>query len=137
MHAKEPLTLDEMLSLLRGRGLHIGENDGVILKRWLYDNNYYRLSAYFRPLQVDPRHGKNSFKRGTHSDDFMTPYFLDQQLRSILQYGTAKVEQVVSARFAYLLACHGHVYDYLRPETYLEVIGKQKKRGEKSSYKEV
>ena len=58
---KQAKSVSEMIELLKQRGLTIDVPDmpGILL-----DNNYYRLSAYFRPLQRDPANGDNDFRPG-------------------------------------------------------------------------
>ncbi|WP_065435793.1 hypothetical protein [Bifidobacterium longum] len=55
---KQAKSVFEMIELLKQRGLTIDVPDmpGILL-----DNNYYRLSAYFRPFQKDPANGDNDF----------------------------------------------------------------------------
>ena len=74
---KRPKTIQEMMTLLvEERGLDItGFSDFSTV---LLDCNYYRLSGYFRAFQIDPSHGNNRFRNGTHIRDFMIPYLMDE-----------------------------------------------------------
>lgn len=100
---KQPKTIQEMMTLLvEERGLDItgfSEFSTVLL-----DCNYYRLSGYFRAFQIDPSHGNNRFRNGTHIRDFMIPYLMDEQLRLLILRGTSSLEQTLRAHFAYYLA---------------------------------
>jgi abortive infection bacteriophage resistance protein len=62
------------------------------------------LSGYFRAFQIDPSHGNNRFRNGTHIRDFMIPYLMDEQLRLLILRGTSSLEQTLRAHFAYYLA---------------------------------
>lgn len=113
---KPPKTLDEMVELMESRGLVIGDRERM--RRILFDANYYRLSGYFRAFQRDPAHGDNGFRPGVSVGDFLGPYRLDGELRSLVLRGTALVELVVRSRFAYLIAQHGGAYSYADSESY-------------------
>ena len=114
-----------MIALMSDRGLAI--TDEARLRQVLFDCNYYRLSGYFRPFQVNPAVGDNRYRPGTQDVDFLIPYTMDEELRNIILKGTAKVELTLRSRFAYLLASDGNAYTYMDPESYQSV---RSKRGE-------
>ncbi|WP_238552279.1 Abi family protein [Bifidobacterium cuniculi] len=105
-----------MVELLQERGLTITNEDA--LRSALLDNNYYRLSGYFRVYQIDPAHGDNRFHEGTKDTDFLLPYKLDRGLRSIIVDGMARLEVPLRSRFAYYAAQNGGAYTYLDAESY-------------------
>lgn len=91
-----------MTLLVEERGLDItGFSDFSTV---LLDCNNYKLSGYFRAFQIDPSHGNNRFRNGTHIKDFMIPYLMDEQLRLLILRGTSSFEQTLRAHFAYYLA---------------------------------
>lgn len=114
---KPAKNIDGMIRILEERGLKI--TDGERLRRALFNCNYYRLSGYFRAFQVDPANGDNKFRPGTRDVDFLTPYALDEQLRSIVLKGTARIEVTLRSRFAYLIANDGGAYSYMDPDSYI------------------
>lgn len=120
---KPSKTIDQMIEIMAGRGLEI--TDEQLLRRFLYDCNYYRLSGYSRVFQNNPAHGDNTFKKGTKDIDFLTPYKRDEVLRTIILRGTAPIELTLRSRFAYLLANNGGAYTYLDPDTYVDKRDKQ------------
>lgn len=120
---KPPKTLDEMIALMESRGLVIGDRERM--RRLLFDANYYRLSGYFRAFQKDPARGDNGFTPGTSDEDFLEPYRLDGELRSLILRGTALVELVVRSRFAYLVAQHGGAYSYADVGSYEPVVNRR------------
>lgn len=113
---KPALTLEGLVSLMESRGLAVSDRE--TLKRILFDANYYRLSGYFRVFQNDPAHGDNGFQPGTRDIDFLEPYRLDGELRSLVLRGTAVVELTVRSRFAYLVARDGGAYTYMDADSY-------------------
>ncbi|NMM93156.1 DNA-binding protein [Bifidobacterium sp. DSM 109957] len=115
---KPSKTIDQLVMLMCDRGLTITDEER--LRRTLYDCNYYRLSGYFRAFQKDPAHGDNDFRPGVKDTDFLTPYTMDERLRSVILKGTARVELTLRSRFAYLSANAGHAYDYLDPDSYVD-----------------
>ena len=123
--SKPAKTIDQMIALMSERGLVI--TDEAELRRVLFDCNYYRLSGYFRPFQVNPAAGDNRYRPGTRDVDFLVPYAMDEKLRNIILKGTAKVELTLRSRIAYLLASDGNAYTYMDPESYQDV---RNKRGE-------
>lgn len=117
---KPPKSIDEMIAIMRCRGLVI--TDERRLRDMLLNENYYRLSGYFRVYQNDPSNGDNMFRDGTRDTDFIVPYQLDEQLRSIVLKGTARVELTLRSRFAYYLAQDGNAYNYLDQDSYEDVV---------------
>lgn len=115
---KPAKTIDEMMDILRERGLII--TDGQRLRTMLLDDNYYRLSGYFRAFQKDPAGGDDRFVPGTCDEDFLIPYSLDTRLRGLLLDGISRLEVTIRSRFAYYVAVHGGAYSYLEPGSYVE-----------------
>jgi abortive infection bacteriophage resistance protein len=128
MNQRKPAkSLDGMVELLQERGMPIPDTE--VMKRILFDNNYYRLSGYFRAFQLDPEHGKNQFSSDANVDRFLIPYKRDFQLRNLILQGTSRLELTIRSRFAYLLAQNGDKYDYENPDLYiLSQLKTQKKQ---------
>ena len=90
----------------------------TMLEKALYDNNYFRLSGYFRVFQKNPTHSDNNFIDGTTANDFLIIYNLNSQLRSLILQGTALLEVTLRSHIAYELSCDGHTYDYADEKFY-------------------
>jgi len=73
-YQKPPLTFKEQCEILQSRGLIITD-DSVAIEA-LQNINYYRLSAYFPPFQIQ----KDLFNPGTTLDDILSLYEFDRQL---------------------------------------------------------
>ncbi|WP_240541217.1 Abi family protein [Bifidobacterium santillanense] len=74
--------------------------------------------GYFRAFQTDPAHGDDTLRPGITTRDFLEPYRLDEELRTLVLRGTATVELVTRSRFAYLIASNGGAYSYLDMDAY-------------------
>jgi abortive infection bacteriophage resistance protein len=118
---KRARTLDEMLDLLESRGLALGDRD--VAGRFLYNENYYRLSGYFRQFQVDPRNGEDNFEPTAELADIRAAYDYNERLTGLLIPALARLERVVRARFAYHVAQHrGHLASYLNEAAFLSAM---------------
>lgn len=120
---KPAKTLDEMIDLMELRGLIVA--DRTILRDILFNSNYYRLSGYFRAFQKDPAHGDNDFRPDVTVTDFLEPYQLDVELRSMILRGTALIELTVRSRFAYLVARSGGAYTYMDIDSYEPITNRK------------
>ena len=79
--SKPAKTIEQMIALMSDRGLAI--TDETRLRQVLFDCNYYRLSGYFRPFQINPAAGDNRYRPGTRDVDFLTPYAMDEEPRNM------------------------------------------------------
>ncbi|MDU3532310.1 MAG: Abi family protein [Alloscardovia omnicolens] len=113
---KSAKTIDEMIKLFEDRELIIADEEHF--RDLLYNNNYYRLSGYFRVFQIDPSNGDNRFIAGTTEEDFIAPYILDAKLRALILQGISILEITLRSRFAYEIAQDGHAYDYVSLSAY-------------------
>jgi len=97
---KLPLTYDDQLSLLESRGL-IAENRPKAL--FLLENiSYYRLSAYWYPLQVDRQN--HQFRQGSRFTTAFQYYCFDKELRKLVSNELEKIEISVRAKMIYILS---------------------------------
>ena len=96
---KPAKTIQELVSLLKTRQMIFkDENEAA---RLLLNNNYYRMSGYWRKFQVDPDSGNDSFINGTTFEKIVTLYNLDALLRNALQEGISTFEICFRSVFAY------------------------------------
>lgn len=114
------LDLSQQRALLRSRGLELPPDAEV--DRLLFDQNYYRMSGYFRQFQVDPRRGANEFRSGSSLERVSEMMRLDDQLRGLLFEALADVEITVRSRFAHEAGrALGPRAFYLEPRSYLPI----------------
>ena len=95
-------SLDKQCDLLVERGLEI--EDRVEAAMFIHRTNYYRLSGYLRPFQINPDAGENSFRTGTSLKQVRRIYEFDQHLRLIVGAAVAEFEVEFRAALAYKLA---------------------------------
>lgn len=76
-YSKQPLTIEQQISLLKGRGLAIA--DEVAAQKMLGTISYFRLANYFRPMEIDKQN--HQFKPGATFENAMRLYDFDASLR--------------------------------------------------------
>lgn len=106
--SKNPTQYDEQVSLLRDRGMVIGDED--LLGRWLKTVGYYRLSAYWLFYELAPEDGKTRSKRfanGTSFEDVIALYTFDRKLRLLLMEALERIEIAIRTSWTYHFA-HAH-----------------------------
>ena len=82
---------EEQLSILRGRGLAIPDEELAL--QWLREKNYYRLSAYSLTLrQRDTATGNDKFFDGASFSDIIDLYEFDDQFRAAIFHAASVVE---------------------------------------------
>lgn len=83
-------TVDEQIQKLCSRGM-IFENEAEInkAKEILLDIGYYRLGFYWNPFEIDKDH---NFAVGTRFSDVVCLYYLDVDLKSILNKALNRIE---------------------------------------------
>lgn len=92
---KPPLTVDEQIRHLQERGL--GIPDPAKAAHYLAHLNYYRLRAYWLPLEADSK--QHVFSDGTSFDTAVDLYVFDRKLRLLL---LDAIEDSEAAALAYL-----------------------------------
>lgn len=78
----------EQIQILKGRGM-IFDFEDTKDKEILLDIGYYRLGFYWKPFEIDKEH---NFKDGTKFSDVITLYYLDVDLRNILNKYLTRLE---------------------------------------------
>ncbi|WP_283793618.1 Abi family protein [Gulosibacter molinativorax] len=90
---KPPLSLDDLVDRLVGRGLTVPDRDRA--RRYLRHIGYYRLSPYSIPFQQGgPDH---LLYEGTSFDDVLDLYVFDRALRLLVMDALERVEVAVRA----------------------------------------
>lgn len=81
------------------------------MRRWLQTVGYYRLSAYWLPLELSPPANRSRSKRfppGTNFDEIIDIYVFDRKLRLLVMEAIDRFEIAVRARWTNRLAvAHG------------------------------
>jgi abortive infection bacteriophage resistance protein len=107
---KPPLTIEQQVDRLAARGLAIP--DKARAAHYLAHLNYYRLRAYWLPLERDPK--QHIFKVGTSFEHVLDLYVFDRKLRLLLLDAIERIEVSLRTQWAYHLA---HQYG---PHAYLD-----------------
>lgn len=116
-YTKSPKSFEEQLEHLKNKNLII-TNEAYTLKK-LSHINYYRLSAYFLPLQ----HTKTSVLEGIFLDDvrfedILELYFFDAELRKIVFKAIESIEVYFRTQIAYHHALAYGAFGYLDPANF-------------------
>lgn len=98
--AKPPLTLEQQLAQLQERGMSVPDRDRA--RHALAHLNYYRLCAYWLPLEAE--HESHTFVDGASFDRVLELYDFDRQLRLLVMDAIERVEVSVRSRVAYHLS---------------------------------
>ncbi len=95
---KPPLTFEQQLQQLIGRGLIVGDTQRALT--FLRRANYYRFSGYCIPFEST----RHQFRPGALFEDVAELYEFDNQLRLLVQEALALIEVCVKTQVAYLIA---------------------------------
>ena len=93
-YTKRPLSISEQLARLEERGLLIDEKKKA--ERYLRTIGYFRLSAYFYPLLLEPK-TDHLYKAGSCFTDALNMYRFDRKLRLLVFSQIEKIEIAVRA----------------------------------------
>ena len=117
---KTHLTYDKQIALLESRGLIISNKE--FAKKKLKHISYYRLSAYFLPLQKE----KDLFISDTRFEEILRLYYFDKALRKIIFDAIETIEINIRANIVYNLSKETGAFGYIEKEnlnaTYSEYI---------------
>ena len=116
-YSKSHKTFDEQLNILKERDL-IVSNDKYALTK-LNHINYYRLSAYFLPLQYKKNSSnQNKFLPNTTFEDVIKLYHFDTELRKIIFEAIESIEIYFRTQIAYHHANQYSPYGYLNQKNF-------------------
>ncbi len=113
---KPPLTIEQQIDLLISRGMSVSDRDRAT--RYLSHINYYRLRAYWLPLEESTEQGNHHFKSGTAFEDALTLYIFDRKFRLLVLEAIERVEVSFRTRFANELATKYGSHAYLSPDIF-------------------
>lgn len=93
---KPPLDLDQLVELLKKRGLNI--DDVTIVKYYLQFIGYYRLSAYFLSFQDGSNsNSRHQFQQNTTFTQILDLYIFDRKLRLLVLDAIERIEVAIKA----------------------------------------
>lgn len=117
---KPATTVEEQMALLAERGMACG--DPALMERWLLTVGYYRLSAYWLPLeepQPDGRTRSKRFRPGTRFEDVVDVYVFDRRLRLLVTEAVERVEIALRSRWTNHMALAHGPHAHLDPRSFV------------------
>jgi abortive infection bacteriophage resistance protein len=111
-YAKPALSSEQQVELLATRGMVIVDKAKAIAA--LTHINYYRLRAYWLPMEVaagEP--GEHKFKDGTKFEDVIAIYEFDRRLRLLLLAAIERLEVSIRTRMSQVLSLKYGSHAYL------------------------
>ena len=93
-------TITDQIQKLKDRGM-VFQCDEEKVKEHLLDIGYYRLGFYWKPFEIDETH---NFSEGTKFDDVITLYYLDVDLRNILNKYLTRLEINFRTKLVYFVS---------------------------------
>lgn len=93
-------TIEQQIQLLKDRGM-VFDCEEEKIKEHLLDIGYYRLGFYWRPFEIDDEH---NFGEGTKFSDVITLYYLDVDLRNILNKYLTRLEINFRTKMVYYVS---------------------------------
>ncbi len=93
-------TAEQQIQILKDRGLNLdlGEDKA---KEILLDIGYYRLGFYWNPFEIDTNH---NFKEGTIFSNVVKLYYLDVDLKNILNKAINRIEINLRTQLIYTIS---------------------------------
>ncbi|HEF9766926.1 TPA: Abi family protein [Campylobacter coli] len=121
-------TISELLEILKNRGLII--SDDKFASDFLYNVNYYRLSAYFIPFYES----ENVFKSNVTFENICELYEFDKELRGIIFKYLEQIEIILRTRISHTHAREYGAFGYLNNKNSLNRTYKRKRDNVKTLY---
>jgi len=100
-YSKPPTTFQEQIALLIKRGLIVEDPTKALLN--ISRINYYRLSSYFPPFQLND----HQFKENASINSIFELYDFDKRLRSLIFRALENIEITLKTKIAYYFS---HTY---------------------------
>ena len=108
--AKPPTTFQEQVNLLKSRGLIINDSEKALQN--ISRINYYRLSSYYVPFQIN----RNLFKPETSIEKIFRLYGFDKKIRSLI-FGALEITEVtLRTKIAYYFSHKYGPFAYSDPQ---------------------
>lgn len=93
-------SIADQIQKLKDRGM-VFQCDEEKVKEHLLDIGYYRLGFYWKPFEIDEAH---NFSEGTKFSDVITLYYLDVDLRNILNKYLTRLEINFRTKLVYYVS---------------------------------
>jgi abortive infection bacteriophage resistance protein len=108
-YTKPPLTLDQQVALLQGRGM--GIQDAPKAKHYLQRLGYYRLSGYWYPFRKSKIDNTgvtvlDEFRNGTEFRRAVDLYVFDKKFRLLIMDALERIEVAIRVDIASVLGAH-------------------------------
>jgi len=107
---KPPTKFQEQIDILKSRGLII--NDPTKALQNISRINYYRLSSYYAPFQID----RNLFKPETSIEKIFELYAFDKKIRSLIFGALEIIEVTLRTKIAYYFSHKYGPFAYSDPQ---------------------
>lgn len=121
-YTKSAFSFTKLVSLLESKGLTVSNKSRC--RKYLKNNTYYRLSAYFYPFYQP---GTKNFRTGTTFEDILNLYQFDKKLRKCVFNAIETVEISIRSRLVHHYAIkygpHWHLKHHLY-RNYDDYVGK-------------
>jgi len=109
---KPPTTFQEQVDLLKSRGLIINDSEKALQN--ISRINYYRLSSYYAPFQID----RNLFKPETSIEKIFRLYGFDKKIRALIFGALEIIEVTLRTKIAYYLSHKYGPFAYSDPQSF-------------------
>lgn len=93
-------SITEQIQKLKDRGM-VFDCEEAKVKEILLDIGYYRLGFYWKPFEIDEDH---NFSEGTKFSDVITLYYLDVDLRNVLNKYLTRLEINFRTKLVYYVS---------------------------------
>lgn len=107
---KPPTTFQEQVDLLKSRGLIINDSEKALQN--ISRINYYRLSSYYVPFQIN----RNLFKPETSIEKVFELYKFDKKIRSLIFGALEIIEVTLRTKIAYYFSHKYGPFAYSDPQ---------------------
>lgn len=112
---KPPKTFSQQIQILRSHGVII--QDSAKAEFYLSQLNYYRLSAYLLPFEIN--HDTHQVAPDTTFDNVLNLYIFDRELRLLLLDAIERIEVSLRTQMAYHLSHrHNSAHPHLDPSIF-------------------
>jgi len=110
---KLPISIAEQLNLLKNRGMIIDNIEDSIHN--LTHINYYRLSAYWLPYELNNTH---KFKENTNFTEILNHYKFDRELRLHILKAIERIEVSLRSNMAHILSLKYGTHPHLQSDIF-------------------
>jgi len=110
-YTKQATTYARQVEILQERGMTVEDPEQAAF--YLSHLNYYRLGAYWLPMEAD--HATHTFKPGTRFSEVLNLYIFDRELRLLLMDALERFEVSIRTQWAYQMGHRHGAHSHLDP----------------------